>query len=110
MHIQTLESFMKSGYRILWTDFALSELEKTIEYLEENWTEKELRNLATKLEEILSLISQNPNLFQASEIKKDIRRVVILTHNTLYYRIVNDQIEIISFFSNRQSPKKRKLR
>ena len=110
MHIQTLESFMKSGYRILWTDFALSELEKTIEYLEENWTEKELRNLATKLEEILSLISQNPNLFQASEIKKDIRRVVILIHNTLYYRIVNDQIEIISFFSNRQSPKKRKLR
>jgi plasmid stabilization system protein ParE len=34
---------MKSGYKILWTDFALKELEKTIEYLEENWTEKELR-------------------------------------------------------------------
>ncbi len=89
---------MKSGCKILWTDFALKELEKTIEYLEQNYTEKELRNLAAKLEEILSLLSQNPNLFQVSDIKKDIRRAVILTHNTLYYRIINDKIEIISFF------------
>ena len=61
---------MENGYRILWTDFALKELEKTIEYLEENWTEKELRNLAENIEEKLALISQNPNLFQASSYKK----------------------------------------
>ena len=101
---------MTNGYKIFWTDFALKELESTIEFLEENWTEKELRNLAAKLEEILSLISQNPNLFQASDIKKEIRRVVVLTHNTLYYRVVKEQIEIISFFSNRQSPMKIKLK
>ena len=101
---------MKNGYKILWTDHALKELEKTIEYLEENWTEKELRNLALKLEDTLILISQNPNLFQVSNIKKGIRSVVILSHNTMYYRIADTQIEIISFFSNRQSPKKRKLK
>ena len=27
---------MKSGYKILWTDHALSELENTVTYLEEN--------------------------------------------------------------------------
>ena len=48
---------MKNGY-------------KTIEYLEENWTEKELRTLAESIEEKLALISQNPNLFQASDNKK----------------------------------------
>ncbi|NMH24193.1 type II toxin-antitoxin system RelE/ParE family toxin [Flavobacterium solisilvae] len=101
---------MKNGYKILWTDNALKELEKTITYLEEHWTEKELRNLANKLEEIVSLISQNPNLFQVSDVKKDIRRAVVLTYNTLYYRVTNNQVEIISFFSNRQSPKKRKLK
>ena len=62
---------MKNGYKILWTDLAIKELEKTIEYLEENWTEKELRNFFEKLEETLSLISQNQNLFQVSDIKKD---------------------------------------
>ncbi len=100
---------MKNGYKVFWTDFALKELQKTIEYLEENWTEKEIRNLALKLEETLNFISQNPNLFQVSDIKKEIRRAVILNHNSLYYRVVKDQIEVISFFSNRQSPKKRKL-
>ena len=101
---------MKNGYKILWTDNALKELEKTIEYLEENWTEKELQSLALQLEETLMLVSQNPNLFQVSDIKKEIRRVIILSHNTLYYRIGATHIEIISFFSNRQSPKKRKLK
>jgi plasmid stabilization system protein ParE len=100
---------MKNGYKILWTAFALKELEKTIEYLEENWTEKELRTLAEGIEEKLVLISQNPNLFQASDNKKNIRRVVIQTYNTLYYRFENEQIEIISFFSNVQNPKRRKL-
>jgi plasmid stabilization system protein ParE len=83
---------------------------KTIEYLEENWTEKELRTLAESIEEKLALISQNPNLFQASDNKKNIRRVVIQTYNTLYYRFENEQIEIISFFSNRQNPKRRNLK
>jgi plasmid stabilization system protein ParE len=101
---------MKNGYKILWTDNALIELEKTIEYLEENWTETALQNLAFNLEETLSLVSQNPNLFQVSDTKKEIRRVIVLSHNTLYYRFGNNQIEIISFFSNRQSPKKRKLK
>ena len=101
---------MTNGYKILWTDFALSELEKTIEYLEENWTERELRNLAVEIEETLTLLSLNPNLFQVSDIKKEIRRVIVAKHNTLYYRVKNNTIEILSFFSNRQSPKKRKLK
>ncbi|NDP27089.1 MAG: type II toxin-antitoxin system RelE/ParE family toxin [Flavobacterium sp.] len=101
---------MKNGYKILWTDSALKELQKTVTYLEENWTEKELRNLATNLEKTLHLISQNPYLFQASDIKKEVRRAVILTLNTMYYRVYEDNVEILSFFSNRQNPKKRKLK
>ena len=101
---------MKNGYKILWTDNALKELEQTIEYLEENWTERELRNLAESLEETITLISQNPLMFQSSKKKKDIRRAVILSLNSLYYRVSKDSVEILSFFGNRQNPKKRKLK
>ncbi len=101
---------MKNGYKILWTDNALSELQKTVEYLEEHWTKKELRNLATNLEKTLNLISNNPYLFQASEIKEDVRRAVVLKLNTLYYRVNKNNVEILTFFSNRQNPKKRKLK
>lgn len=79
---------MKSGYRILWTDNVLKELEKTITFLEENWTEKELQSLANSLEKTLNLISHNPYLFQSSDFKPEIRRAVILSLNSLYYRIL----------------------
>lgn len=101
---------MKSGYKIYWTDFALKELANTIAYLEENWTAKELQNLASEIEEILLLISQNPFLFQCSDIKKDIHRVVIAKQNSLYYRVKNNTVEVISFFSNRQNPNKRRIK
>jgi plasmid stabilization system protein ParE len=101
---------MKSGYNILWTDHAIKELEATIAYLNKNWTEKELKHLAIKIEETLELIAMNPNLFQSSDIKKDVRRVVVAKYNTLYYRTKGNTIEIISFFSNRQNPKRRELK
>lgn len=41
---------MKNGYEIVWSDFALNELQNTIMYLEENWTKRELRILAARLE------------------------------------------------------------
>ena len=61
---------MKNGYKILWTAFALKELEKTIEYLEENWTEKELRTLAEGIEEKLVLIHKIQIYFKHQTIKK----------------------------------------
>ena len=101
---------MKSIYKIVWTDSALAELEATIIYLAQNWTEKELHTLAIKLEQTIILLSENPNLFQVANSRRNIRRVVILKHNTIYYRIKQDQVEIISFFANRQNPKKRRIK
>ena len=98
---------MQSGYKILWTDHALSELNKTIQYLEENWTDKELGNLSLELEHTVELISKTPEIFQAS--KRNTRRAIVAKYNSLYYRINDDSIEIISFFSNRQDPGKIKL-
>ncbi len=98
---------MKSGYKILWTDHALSELKDTIEYLEENWTDRELKNFSRELDHTIELISKNPALFQVS--KKNVRRVVVAKFNNLYYQENNDTIEILSFFSNRQDPDRIKI-
>lgn len=63
---------MKSGYKIFWTNHALSELEKTIEYLESNFSTKQLEKLSIKIESIISLISQNPHLFPKSDKRESI--------------------------------------
>jgi plasmid stabilization system protein ParE len=100
---------MKSGYKILWTDHALSELKDTLEYLEENWTERELSNFSKELDHTLELISKNPELFQVSKTKKGVKRAVVARYNNLYYRTKNGSVEILSLFSNRQDPDKIKI-
>ena len=100
---------MKSGYKIKWTNNALTELKNTYQYLEENWTLKELHKLSIDIERTISLIYNNKNIFPFSD-KTNIRKAVITKYNTMYYREGAEKtIEIISFFSNRQNPKKRKL-
>ena len=99
---------MEKGFEILWTDFALEELSETVGYLEREFSQKEIDILGDEIERITSIISQNPNIFPLSD-RLQIRKVVILKFNTLYYRIMNEKVEILSFFSNRQSPEKKKL-
>ncbi len=100
---------MKSGYKVLWTDHAISELKDTIEYLGKNWTERELSNFSEELDHTVELISKNPELFQVSKKKKGVRRAVVARYNNLYYRTKNDTVEILSLFSNRQDPDKIKI-
>lgn len=100
---------MISGYKILWTDHAITELKETIEYLENNWTERELRTFSAKLDHTIELISKSPEIFPASLEKKNIRKAVVEKHNNLYYRINKNSVEIVSLFSNRKNPKKKKI-
>lgn len=99
---------MKSGYEILWTDHALFELNEIYEYLEEKFTTKELQKLSAEIEFVIELISRNPELFPLSSFK-GVRRAVIMKYNTLYYRLKNERIEIVSFYNNRKSPDHRKI-
>ncbi len=106
--MQKLESFMKNGYKVVWTANALEELTETIEYLKNNFSDKEIKRLAKRVENVAELISKNPSLFAKSEFK-DIYRVPILKFNTMYYRVFADEVHILSFFSNRQGSHRNKI-
>ncbi len=49
--------------KFFWTEHAASELEKTIQYLQTEFSDKEISKLLIKLEETLELISINPKIF-----------------------------------------------
>jgi plasmid stabilization system protein ParE len=100
---------MKSGYKVVWTDNALDELRQTVSYLDQNFSEREVRKLAKRIESTLSLITTQPAMFPESHSRKGVRRATILRFNSLYYRVKRRQIEILSFFSNRQDPNKLKF-
>lgn len=94
---------MENGYKIVWTDNALHELSETYEYLEDHFTEREIKKLSLEIHKTLFLISNNPLIYPVAN-SRTVRRAVIKKYNTIFYRIENRQVQILSFFANRRDP------
>jgi plasmid stabilization system protein ParE len=95
---------MASGYRIRWTDHALSELSDTVRHLEENWTVHELIQFANAVDNTVEIISRHPEIFPVTHKNGEIRKAVVDKNNTIFYRIVKDSIQILSVFGTKQDP------
>jgi plasmid stabilization system protein ParE len=100
---------MKSGYKLLWSERSLNDLKTIIDYLLENWTEKEVRNFARVLNKRLEMIVVNPRLFPVTRKRKNIRKSFLTKHAVIYYQTVGSVVSIVSVFDPRQNPKKLKL-
>ena len=100
---------MKSGYKLFWSDRALSDLRNITDYLSENWTEKELKTFAKKLDRRLEIITFNPRLFPLTMERKNVRRSVLTRQTVIYYEARKYVVSIITLFDSRQDPKKLKL-
>ena len=100
---------MKTYYKVDWTDESIKNLDSIIEYLTIRWTDREIRNFYKLLEKTIELISRNPLIFPASELKKNVRRTLLSKQTTIYYEIKKNRIIILSLFDNRKNPKSIKL-
>jgi len=92
---------------ISWTPEAEFTFNNIIEYLNAEWSEKEVRNFVRKTINILELIAEYPNLFKASK-KKNIRIGLITKQISIIYRVKKNKIQLLSFWDNRQDPDKMK--
>lgn len=99
---------MKSIYKIIWSDEALVNLKNIINYLENHWTEAEIKKFAKLLDKHLNLLQDNPFLFPKSTQLSGLRKSVISKQTSIYYQIVQNKVHIISLFDNRQNPQKQK--
>ena len=97
---------MKNTYKLIWSDEALQNLKRILDYLEQRWTKKEISNFIRLLDRQLELIRENPRLFAKSDRTKGLRRAVLSRQTTIYYRIIKHEIHIITLFDNRQDPER----
>lgn len=93
---------------IKWTFRAKNDYRLILDYLETNWTKKELLKFTTKTSKIIVQISKTPKAFPSSN-KKNIRKCVLIKQVSIYYRIKKNEIELLTFWDNRRKPKKLKL-
>jgi len=100
---------MRSGYKLMWSDRALADLQNIIDYLTENWTQREIQNFARRLDKRLDLISVNPNLFPRTTKRKNLRKSVLTKHTVIYYKTESNFVTIVTLFDPRQNPKRLRL-
>ncbi|QQS50214.1 MAG: type II toxin-antitoxin system RelE/ParE family toxin [Bacteroidota bacterium] len=80
-------------------------LEKLLEYLESEWSEKVKKDFIKKLDRSLNLIQGNPDSFEKTAIVKGLHRCVITKQTTIYYRYDKNFINIVTLFDTRQDHK-----
>ena len=95
---------MKTGYNIEWTSEAERNLIAIFDYLEENWTQREISNFAIQLDSNLEYISEHPAAFPFYSEEKNVRRCVLSSQTTIYYTEIpfENKIVIITLFDNRR--------
>jgi hypothetical protein len=72
------------SYNLQWTEESIRNLENILDYLQQNWTEKEINNFKQKLSDQLNLICRFPFIFPQSEYQKRLRKAVLSKQATVY--------------------------
>jgi plasmid stabilization system protein ParE len=60
--------------KVVWSKRAESGYDKIIQYLAQEWTDREIRNFIKETRQFLSLLEKNPYLLEPSHIRKNIYR------------------------------------
>ena len=94
---------------IEWSPRSQKDYLNLLDNLQLKWGEKTIQKFNDRLESILELIAERPEMYPSSGKKKQVRRCVLSKQTSLYYRIKKDKIELITLFDNRQNPTKRRL-
>jgi plasmid stabilization system protein ParE len=95
--------------KIIWSTRSEASFYKVVEYLKENWSDKEIDNFLDATEKVINYISEHPLMFRKTN-KKNIHEALVTPQNLLIYKIYVDRIVLIMFYDTRQSPRKKKFK
>ena len=97
---------MGSDFKVFWTDEAIKNLQSIMDYLDCQWTQREIDNFKKKLAKQIELIETNPRLFPVSEYNPRLRKAVLSKQTTIFYEIADRMIYLVYLFNNRQDIEK----
>lgn len=89
---------------VVWSDEANEGLDEIIQYLEEKWTEKEIRNFFVRLEKCLENIKQAPHRQMDSIRKPWTKEYQHSPRTTIFYTFDERVINILRVWSNPKDP------
>ena len=90
-------------FEIILTPKAKDTLLATIFFIQGKWGNKSAEKFVEKTYNVLDIIAQQPYIFKAYR-ETSVRKGIITKQTSVVYRILNDRIEILFFWDNRQEP------
>lgn len=95
---------------IVWSDSAKMSFDKIIDYLEKNWTKKEIEIFLNRTEEVLFTLKRYPEMCRPSGKRKNVRIALLNKHTQMFYHFKprKKQIEVLLFWSMKRNPLKLK--
>jgi plasmid stabilization system protein ParE len=94
------------GFEVIWTTRAENGYDRIVNYLKEEWTDREIRNFIIETRKFLKLLQNNPHLLQPSASRKNVFRGPMNRLTIVTYRIRPRKklIEILNIRGSRQKP------
>lgn len=91
---------------ILWTDSAQKSFHKIVDYLEKNWSEREVINFVNETISLLSNIKRQPAMCRPSLKRKGVRLGTINRHTQIIYHFQprKRRIVVLLFWGFKQNP------
>jgi len=95
------------AFEIVWSPKAVKGYNDIINYLEANWTDREIRNFIKESDEVFALLKEHPEMFQKSTRYKTIYRGLLNRLTIVTYRIQprKKQIQLLNIRGTRQKPR-----
>lgn len=100
-------------YQVVWTAKAMESYVSNMKYLENAWTEREVRNFAAVTENKIKLLSTQPEVGTPRNKKQlNIRHTVLHKRISLIYRVkpLKKEIELLLFWNTYQHPSRLKAK
>jgi plasmid stabilization system protein ParE len=93
---------------ILWTPTAQRSFKNIVDYLEKNWTEREIRNFVEETVYLLSNVKRQPEMCRPSLKRRNVRIGTVNKHTQIvyHYQPRKKQIVVLLFWSPKENPAK----
>jgi plasmid stabilization system protein ParE len=99
------------AYKITWSPEALESFDAIVEYINNRFTEKEVKQFVGLVNRRLLLLQKIPQTFRTTARTSMRRKTVIHKRTILFYKIREKikVVELLSFFDTRQNPQKHRF-
>jgi len=93
---------MAKKRQVIWSLESSRKVQSIVEYLLEEWGEKEANDILNRLKNFEDLVIEHPQLYPASQEDDNLRKAVITKFQSVIYTIDDDSIRVLTILDHRQ--------